>query len=95
MKTVMAILLGVTLACSARAYVNTAPATQAQVQAGTDAYHFVTPQTLAGAGVVTNYATWLLLTVFLSLALAQMEIARYTDGWMRGNNIMLGAFPKV
>jgi hypothetical protein len=62
MKTVMAILLGVTLACSARAYVNTAPATQAQVQAGTDAYHFVTPQTLAGAGVVTNYATWLLLT---------------------------------
>jgi len=29
------------------------------------------------------------------LALAQMEIARYTDEWMRGNNIMLGAFPKV
>ena len=28
------------------------------------------------------------------LALAQMAIARYMDGWMRGNNVMLEAFPK-
>ena len=29
------------------------------------------------------------------LALAQMAIARYTDAWRRGNNVMLGAFPMI
>ena len=29
------------------------------------------------------------------LALAQIAIARYTDEWRRGNNVMLGAFPMI
>ena len=29
------------------------------------------------------------------LALAQIAIARYTDEWRRGNNVMLGDFPMV
>ena len=29
------------------------------------------------------------------LALAQMEIARYMDGWRRRNNVMLEAFPMI
>lgn len=52
MKTTL-LILTVFLAAAVRAY-PPAPATQAQVNAGTETYKYVTPATLAGLNPLTN-----------------------------------------